>query len=125
MAVFENFPYKEPLATNSRDGLMSKSDKAKLDSIDINNIGTSKIEVINYTAKANSFTDSKMIILADILENDQIIIGLDNNLVTSDQYNAAALAKFITKTTSEGIELTCLGTVPTIDIPICIYIIKK
>lgn len=36
MPVFENFPSKEPVVTVSQDGLMSKSDKAKLDAIEAN-----------------------------------------------------------------------------------------
>lgn len=36
MPIYENFPSKETVATVSQDGLMSKSDKAKLDGIEPN-----------------------------------------------------------------------------------------
>ena len=36
MPIYENFPSKETVATVSQDGLMSKSDKAKLDGIEAN-----------------------------------------------------------------------------------------
>lgn len=36
MPIYENFPSKETTATVSQDGLMSKTDKAKLDSIEAN-----------------------------------------------------------------------------------------
>lgn len=34
MPIFENFPSKEPVVTKTKDGLMSKEDKNKLDSIE-------------------------------------------------------------------------------------------
>lgn len=48
MAIFQNFPQKEPLASNNRDGLMSKEDKVKIDSMKIPTNISELVNDVNY-----------------------------------------------------------------------------
>ena len=121
MAIYENFPYKETVATNSKDGLMSKSDKEKLDSIKV-----AEIQNISYTIEPGEFYDNNKVKIevSDITPNSQITVGLNTNEVTTDQYNAAALAKLIPKIADDGIEIECLGVIPEVEIPVIVSIVK-
>ena len=110
------------VATTSTNGLMSATDKTKLDSLKVVDI-----ENMTYTMLATDFAaDSKVIIpVTNIDENTNITIGLDYSSVTTAQYDAAGLAKFVTKIVETGIEVSCFGTVPTIDIPVVLSIVRK
>ena len=109
------------IATTTANGLMSATDKTKLDSLEISNI-----ENMTYIMSAEAFAaDNKVIIpISDITTDTNITIGLDYTSITQQQYDAAGLAKFVTKIVETGIEVTCFGTVPSIDIPVAIAIFR-
>ena len=110
------------LASTSANGLMSKNDKAKLDKLQIANI-----ENMTYNMPASEFTSSsKVKIPVDNITSDSTItIGLNTSSLTAEQYNAAAEAKFNTKIVDGGVEVTCFGVLPAIDIPVSLAIVRK
>ena len=112
------------LATQSRPGLMSAEDKAKLDNVE--KINSFELENISYNMTADEFSSNGKvnILINDISSEDFITMGLDYDSITSEQYDAAAIAKFITKVVEDGLEITCFGEMPTIDIPVIISIIR-
>lgn len=62
MPIFQNFPQKEPLATNSNDGLMSKEDKVKIDSMKIPTNVSEFVNDVNYVknTEVESIIDDKI-----------------------------------------------------------------
>ena len=70
MAIFENFPRKEPTATISSDGLMSKEDKLKLDSMKIPTKVSELINDENY-AKNTDVTDAIDEAISQAIENGE------------------------------------------------------
>lgn len=122
MPIYENFPSKETVATVSQDGLMSKTDKAKLDGIEI-----SKIENITYTMPATEFESASKVKIpvSNITVDTVITIGLDTTSLTVEQYNAAGEAKFNPKIVDGGVEVSCFGQLPKIDIPVTLAVVRK
>ena len=110
------------LATNQRNGLMSKTDKAKLDGIEI-----SKIENITYTMPATEFESASKVKIpvSNITVDTVITIGLDTTSLTVEQYNAAGEAKFNPKIVDGGVEVSCFGQLPKIDIPVTLAVVRK
>ena len=110
------------LATSQRNGLMSKTDKAKLDGIEI-----SKIENITYTMPATEFKSASKVKIpvSNITVDTVITIGLDTTSLTVEQYNAAGEAKFNPKIVDGGVEVSCFGQLPKIDIPVTLAVVRK
>ena len=110
------------LATSQRNGLMSKTDKAKLDGIEI-----SKIENITYTMPATEFESASKVKIpvSNITVDTVITIGLDTTSLTVEQYNAAGEAKFNPKIVDGGVEVSCFGQLPKIDIPVTLAVVRK
>ena len=110
------------LATNQRNGLMSKTDKTKLDGIEI-----SKIENITYTMPATEFKSASKVKIpvSNITVDTVITIGLDTTSLTVEQYNAAGEAKFNPKIVDGGVEVSCFGQLPKIDIPVTLAVVRK
>lgn len=113
------------LATDTKDGLMSKEDKAKLDKVE--ELTSIKIENSKYTLLATEFAENQKVVISSIegiTEDTNITMGLDYSSITEEQYDAAASAKFITKIIDGNIEVTCFGKTPEIDIPVTISVIR-
>ena len=110
------------LATSQHNGLMSKTDKAKLDGIEI-----SKIENITYTMPATEFESASKVKIpvSNITVDTVITIGLDTTSLTVEQYNAAGEAKFNPKIVDGGVEVSCFGQLPKIDIPVTLAVVRK
>ena len=110
------------LVSTTENGLMSKTDKAKLDGIEI-----SKIENITYTMPATEFTSASKVKIpvSNITVDTVITIGLDTTSLTVEQYNAAGEAKFNPKIVDGGVEVSCFGQLPKIDIPVTLAVVRK
>lgn len=83
----------------------------------------SKAKIIDMTLAASNWVDNTYTISSDLMRADNYIsIGTSKN-ITLEQYDALAIAKIICVEQSEGqIILKSLGTIPTIDIDICLVI---
>lgn len=92
MAIFQNFPQKEPLATSSRDGLMSKEDKIKIDST---KIPTNISEFVN---DANYVKDTEV----DTIVNDAIQ-NLDITSAVDDAIQKVDITSSVNKAVDEAI----------------------
>ena len=110
------------LVSTTENGLMSKTDKVKLDGIEI-----SKIENITYTMPATEFTSASKVKIpvSNITVDTVITIGLDTTSLTVEQYNAAGEAKFNPKIVEGGVEVSCFGQLPKIDIPVTLAVVRK
>ena len=110
------------LASSSANGLMSKNDKVKLDSLQISNI-----ENMTYSMPASEFTSANKVVIpvSNISADSTITIGLNTSSLTVEQYNAAAEAKFNAKIIDNGVEVSCFGVLPSIDIPVTLAIVRK
>lgn len=79
MPIFQNFPQKESLATNSNDGLMSKEDKVKIDSMKI------PTNVSEFNNDANYVKDSEVkSIVDDSINNLDINSAIDEAIEKVD-----------------------------------------
>ena len=110
------------IATTSNNGLMSATDKTKLDKLKIE-----KIENMKYTMPHTEFTSAGKVKISidNITSESTITIGLDYTSVTSEQYDAAGLAKFKPVIVDGGIEVSCFGVRPSVDIPVSIAIVRE
>ena len=110
------------IATTSNNGLMSATDKTKLDKLKIE-----KIENMKYTMPHTEFTSTGKVKISidNITSESTITIGLDYTSVTSEQYDAAGLAKFKPVIVDGGIEVSCFGVRPSVDIPVSIAIVRE
>ena len=100
-------------------------DIAKID--DDMAVEISKIENITYTMPATEFTSASKVKIpvSNITVDTVITIGLDTTSLTVEQYNAAGEAKFNPKIVEGGVEVSCFGQLPKIDIPVTLAVVRK
>lgn len=94
MPIYENFPSKETVATVSQDGLMSKTDKAKLDGIEAN--------ANNYVHPNNATTRH----VTDV----QIAQWSDNTKYTNDNPTVISVGGITAGSTFEDVSLSQILT---------------
>ena len=72
---------------------------------------------------ATDWVDGQITISSEYIQtHNYIVIGLHNS-ITLEQYDALSIAKVICTSQNNGsITLKCLGTVPSIDIPVVMII---
>lgn len=107
-------------ATTTTDGLMSATDKAKLDGIE----GTTALSLTLASGSWSSATPPTQTITATgVTATNNIIVGIGSG-ITSAQYDAATAAKLVcTAQGANSITITAYGTTPTENIPISVVIL--
>ena len=113
-------------ATTSTSGLMSSSDKIKLNGIAAGATANS-ISAVNVTAASGSWSSAtpptQTVSVTGVTASNNIIVSIAST-ATSTQYAAAAAGQLLCTAQGTGeITLTCYGTEPTENIPLTVMIV--